>query len=62
MKTYNRREIEKIILKNGYKLDHCTGAHCVYKKDGMSKTLSISYNKCNRMIFQRLVKEFNLTT
>lgn len=62
MKTYNRREVEKIISKNGWELDHCTGGHCIYKKKGVKKTMSIAYKKCNRMVFQRLIKEFNLTT
>ena len=49
MKTYNRREVERIILKNGWELDHCTGGHSIYKK-------------CNRMVVQRLIKEFGLVT
>lgn len=62
MKTYNRREVERIILKNGWKLDHCTGGHSIYKKEEVSKTLSIAYKKCNRMVVQRLIKEFGLVT
>lgn len=62
MKTYNRREVERIILKNGWKLDHCTGGHSIYKKNGTKKTLTIAYNKCNRMVVQRLIKEFKLVT
>ena len=58
MKTYNRREVERIILKNGWELDHCTGGHSIYKKEGVKKTLSIAYKKCNRMVVQRLIKEF----
>jgi predicted RNA binding protein YcfA (HicA-like mRNA interferase family) len=62
MKTYNRREVERIILKNGWELDHCTGGHTIYKKEGAKKTLSIAYKKCNRMVVQRLIKEFELVT
>lgn len=62
MKTYNRREVERIILKNGWELDHCTGGHSIYKKEGVKKTLSIAYKKCNRMVVQRLIKEFGLVT
>ena len=54
MKTYNRREVERIILKNGWELDHCTGGHSIYKKEGDKK--------CNRMVVQRLIKEFGLVT
>lgn len=62
MKVYNRREIEKILLKNGWKVDRYTGGHVIYKKEGIDRTISISYRKCNRMMFQRLVKEFDLIT
>ena len=62
MKTYNRREVERIILKNGWELDHCTGGHSIYKKEGVKRTLSIAYKKCNRMVVQRLIKEFGLVT
>ena len=43
-------------------LDHCTGGHSIYKKEGVKKTLSIAYKKCNRMVVQRLIKEFGLVT
>ena len=43
MKTYNRREVERIILKNGWELDHCTGGHSIYKKEGVKISLSIAY-------------------
>jgi len=54
--------VRAIILKNGWELDHCTGGHSIYKKEGVKKTLSIAYKKCNRMVVQRLIKEFGLVT
>ncbi len=60
MATYNKRDIQNILRKNGYYFDHCTGGHAIYKKSGVAKTISIGLNHCNKMVMRRLIKENNL--
>lgn len=61
MKTYNKREFQKILFKNGYHLDHTAGGHIIYKKDGCS-SIVLGRNNCNKMIIQRIIKENSLET
>lgn len=59
MKVFSVREAERIILKNGFEYKSQNGSHVKYKhKDG--RTIVIKYQKLNRMIWQRSVKENNL--
>lgn len=58
-KTYNIREVKQIIRDNGYRFDRQTGSHEIYKNDE-GDSITIKSTKCNKMIFQRLVKEHNL--
>lgn len=58
IKTYNRREIQKILRKNGWLLERHTGGHAIYKKG--TETLTIGLTKCNKMILQRLIKQYNI--
>ena len=57
LKTYNRREFELLLTKNGYELARCRGSHFVYKKGNV--TISVPKN-LNKMIGRRLIKENNL--
>lgn len=57
--TYNKRDIQKILLKNGWILQRSKGSHNIYKnKNG--KHITVRCTKCNKMIMQRLIKENNL--
>ena len=58
MKTLNRREIEKMLKKNGWVFCRQTGGHAIYKKG--DDTLAIGLSNCNKMITQRLIKTYNL--
>lgn len=57
--TYNKREIRRILKDNGYKLHHQSGSHLIYKNE-QGRHLAITVDNCNKMVFQRLVKEHNL--
>ncbi len=57
MKTYNLREIKSILKDNGFIYDHQTGDHLVYKRDNQHLTITA---KPNKMVWQRLVKEYSL--
>ena len=59
MKVYNPREAKKIVRKNGWYLDRVSGSHYIYKQPNSSKILTISKDN-NRMVFERLVTEYNL--
>ena len=58
IKTYNKREVHKILKKNGWNIERYNGSHAIYKKG--SETLTIGLSKCNKMILQRLVKQHNI--
>lgn len=57
--TYNKRDIEKILRKNGYSLHHCKGSHMIYKNE-YGEHITIGTCKYNKMIMQRLIKEHHL--
>lgn len=58
-KTYNDKEIRRILADNGWKLVRISGGHLVYKKEGSEKHIMVT-RKMNKVIFLRLMKENNL--
>lgn len=58
IKVYNFKEMKRIVERNGFKLLRIKGDHFYYKKEGYP-LLNLSFG-ANRMVWQRLVKEFNL--
>lgn len=62
MRQFTFREMEKIIISNGYVYIRCTGSHCTYKKEGVANTIVLARKKhINPCIARRLIKENNLT-
>lgn len=59
MYDYKPREINIIMRNNGYRLDHYTGSHAIYKND-KGEHISIGMCKCNGAIMHRLSKQHNL--
>ena len=59
MCTYSKREIQRILRKNGYEVSRKSGSHWIYKNEN-GRHLSIKIENCNKMIFQRLIKEYDL--
>ena len=59
MSTFNKREICIILKNNGWKFHHQTGGHAIYKND-KGEHITIGLCKCNKMIMQRLIKQYNL--
>lgn len=57
--TYNKRDIQRILRNNGWTLHHCKGSHQIYKNEN-GEHLTIGTCKCNKMIMQRLIKQYNL--
>lgn len=57
--TYNKRDIQKILRNNGWNFHHQKGGHVVYK-NANGEHLTIAICKLNKMVFQRLIKEYNL--
>ena len=57
--TYNRIDIENILKNNGWKCTRQSGSHKIYTNE-QGKHMTIRCNKCNKMVFQRLIKEYNL--
>lgn len=59
MCTYNKRDIVRILKNSGFVFHHQSGSHSIYKNKD-NRHLSINVNDCNKMIFQRLIKQYNL--
>ena len=57
VKTWNKREFERLLRRNGYKLDRVNGSHYIYTN--VSNSISIK-PKINKMVARRLIKENNL--
>lgn len=57
--TYTKRDVQRILKANGYTLQsgRGKGSHSIYKNG--SRTIALS-NSFNKMIFQRLIKEYGL--
>ncbi len=58
-KTFNTRELQHILKDNGWREHHQKGSHIIYRNE-MGEHLVISVCKCNRMITERLIKQYNL--
>lgn len=57
MKVFNDREFGKILDNNGYRHLRTKGSHSVYGNG--ERTISVNKN-LNRMVAQRLIKEYAL--
>lgn len=58
-KTYNNREIQRILRKNGFAFERQTGSHMIYTNaDG--KHMTVRFTNCNKMVWQRMIKEYKL--
>ena len=56
-KTFNKKEVQKILKANGFTLIGSRGYRHKYKRGNEILTINPEPNK---MIFNRLIKEFNL--
>ena len=56
-KTFNKKEVQNILKANGFTLVDSRGNRCKYKRG--NETLMINPEP-NKMIFNRLIKEYNL--
>ena len=57
--TYNKRDMQRILKNNGWTLHHQKGGHLIYRNES-GEHLTIAICKCNKMITQRLIKQYNL--
>lgn len=59
--TYDERSFHRLMKRNGYtrQTGRGKGSHVIYKNG--SRTISIG-DKYNRMVIQRLIKEYDLFT
>lgn len=63
LQQYTFRQMESIVLRNGYVYVRCSGTHCTYKKEGVANTIVLSKHRdVNPCIARRLIKENNLIT
>lgn len=59
MKVYNFKEVKEILKANGFVLVRKKDSHYMYRHPKHKRLLTIN-NKPNRMIWQRLIKEFDI--
>ena len=60
-KTWTPREFAKLLRKNGYEFDHGNGDHMIYRNaSGRPISFNTRGNGLNRMVAQRLIKEYGL--
>lgn len=57
--TYNKKDIQRILKDNGWIFHHYKGSHAIYRNE-KGQHLTIGLCKCNKMIMQRLIKEYDL--
>jgi predicted RNA binding protein YcfA (HicA-like mRNA interferase family) len=57
--TYNKRDIQKILRNNGWTFHHYKGSHAIYR-NATGRHLTIGTCNCNKMVMQRLIKEYSL--
>lgn len=57
VKSWNKREFERLLRRNGYRLDRVNGSHYIYTNG--SNSISIK-PKINKMVARRLIKENDL--
>lgn len=57
--TYNKRDIQRILKNNGFVFHHQKGGRRVYRNE-KNEHITIAICKCNKMIMQRLIKEYHL--
>lgn len=58
-KTYNNRDIQRILRKNGFAFDRQTGSHVIYTNEA-GQHMTVRFRDCNKMVWQRMIKEYNL--
>ena len=61
MKVYTFKEFEKLLRKNGYRLDRYSGDHWVYVNDS-NRHISIPHNRVTLHpgMTKRFIKEYEL--
>lgn len=57
-KIYTPREFACLLRSNGFNYDRTKGDHVIYYKEG--RHISFTVRNLNRMVVQRLIKEYNL--
>ena len=57
--TYNKRDIQRILKKNGWTPQSQRGSHVKYVNE-RNEHMSVNVENCNKMVFQRLIKQYDL--
>lgn len=61
MKVYNDKEIKRILKDNGYFIVRTKGDHEIWEHKDSKRHITVPYKNINRMVWQRLVKEYNIS-
>ncbi|WP_026523265.1 type II toxin-antitoxin system HicA family toxin [Butyrivibrio sp. MB2005] len=57
-RIYSGRDFEKLLKDNNYQRSRQRGSHIIFSNG--NKTLSINLRNPNRMVVERLIKEYEL--
>lgn len=60
MKVYNSKEIKHILQCNGYTIVRSRGSHNIWEHNITKRHIALPATNINRMVWQRLVKQFNI--
>lgn len=58
-RKYSKREIERILSDNGWRLVRQKGSHKIYVND-KSEHMAVRFKRQNAMVMRRLIKENDL--
>lgn len=59
-KEYTVREARDILIHNGFERVRVSGGHGVYSNGVETVSIPLHGKNVNRMLFQRLIKQYNL--
>lgn len=58
--TIKQRDWERLLVKNGFRLVRSEGSHMIYKR-GDDEIVPVARHNPNKLMCQRIVKQFKLT-
>lgn len=59
-RIYNKKEMDRLLRRNGFLLIRKNGDHFIYKKKGVKDNVVITGGENNKMLCKRLIKTYNL--
>ena len=58
-RSFNKRQVIRILNKNGWEYHHATGSHLIYR-NSKNQHIAIPLVHLNEMVMQRIFREYNI--